>query len=348
MKYIVVIYIFFASGLAFSSPEDIKQQLDVTLEKIRSENDVPAMAIGIINEGEIYYENGFGMTISNQNTSKASKFRVASITKLFTSQAVMQLVEQGRLDVNDDAARYIPELEGKEILVLDLMTHHSGLKDKVNPSKKFDKRSIEGYLQQSIEKQKKLKKRFEYADLNFNILGAIVEKISGKSYSDYIVHRIVNPLGLSDTGFVRMNSSLQPDVEPYINGLILRKSPYRPFDPSFFPSEGLVTNVSDLLLWLNSTMNQEGVFLKSSTYVDMLVHRKNTTWGEIKMGLGWQLYSSEYGKVIQHAGSFKGVKALLVAYPDIQRGIIILSNADKLPRWDIAHTINEILNSENH
>lgn len=346
MKYILIFYMFIAPTLVFASPQNVKQQLDATLETIRSENDVPAMAVGIINEGNIFYENGFGLTRSHQNVGPNTKFRVASITKLFTSQAVMQLVEQGQLNLDDNAAKYIPELEGYEISILELMTHHSGLKDKIKPSKTFGKRSIESYLQQSIEKQGELKKSFEYADLNFNILGAIVEKVSGQSYPNYISDHIVNPLGLSDTGFVQKNSGLQADVEPYINGIILRKARNRPFDPSFFPSEGLVTNVRDLLFWLTSTMNQEGIFLKNATYDEMLEQRESTEWGEIKMGLGWQLYSNEYGKVIQHAGSIKGVKALLIAYPDIQRGIIILSNADKLPRWDIANTINEILNAK--
>lgn len=332
-----------------SNPEDssiIKHKLDITLENIRVDNDVPAMSIGIIEGGQLYYQKGFGLDASEQAVSSSTKFRVASITKLFTSQAVMQLVEQGKLSLDDKAGKYLPEFSANDISISGLMTHHSGLKDKVRPKKINKQSSVENYFKRSINKQNKLIKSFKYADLNFNVLGAIVAKVSGKSYPNYIKDHILKPLKLRNTGFIQLSNVFLPDVEPYINGWILRKASHRPFDPSFAPSEGLVSSTNDLMTWLIATLSQNEKLLQIQTYQQMLIPRRSTEWEGIKMGLGWQLYSNEYGQVIQHAGSVSGVQALLIAYPDIQRGIVILSNADELPRWDIAKSINEILKSK--
>lgn len=321
---------------------EVTLKLDSTLEQFRTDNKVPALSVGIIETGQVFYQKGFGLTASGNAVTADTKFRVASITKLFTAQAVIQLVENGKLGLDDNVGKYLPAFDGREISILELMTHHSGLKDKIKPTTQS---SIEEYFQSSSEKQKKLKKSFEYADLNFNALGAVVAKVSSTDYPDYINDHIIEPLMLGDTGFKQLGDEFLPDVEPHMNGWRLRKAPDRPHDPAFAPSEGLVTTAHDLLVWLAASLSHDQKLLRSSTFEQMLQPRTNTTYGEIKMGLGWQVYRNEHGQVIQHAGSFKGVKALLIAYPDIQRGIVILSNADKLPRWEIADAINNILPS---
>ena len=303
----------FATSLVQKSSPDFRQKLDAALEGVRADNDVPAMAIGIIEKGKVYYKRGFGKTASGQVVTSNTKFRVASITKLFTAQAVMQLVEQGKLKLDDNVDKYLPEFTDQNISMLELMTHHSGLKDKVKPANVKAQRSINQYLQESIDKQGKLNRSFKYADLNFNALGAVITKISGKPYSKYIDEHVLKPLKLVNTGFIQLGSSFEPDVEPYINGLLLRKASKRPFDPSYAPSEGLVTNINELLVWLSATLSHRNNLLQTQTLQEMLIPRKSTEWGKIKMGLGWQVYNDENGKVIQHAGSFKGVKALLIA-----------------------------------
>ena len=318
-------------------------ELDVTLEGLRVKNNVPAMAVGVIDDGEIVYQKGFGLDASGQAVTHKTKFRIASITKLFTAQAVMQLIEQNKLHLSDDVGAFLPEFSGLEISIFDLITHYSGLKDKLKPRNKSEQPSFNRYLQQSLKKQDTLDKSFKYADINFNVLGRVIAKISGKTYPHYIKDHIIKPLNITETGFNELNSYFSPDVEPHINGWFLRKAELRPFDPTFSPSEGLVVNISDLLIWLNATLTQDEKLLKPRTFKKMITPKKSTDWGSIKMGLGWQVYSNESGVVIQHAGSFRGVKALLIAYPESHRGIIILSNANDLPRWGIAAEINKIL-----
>jgi len=80
----------------------------------------------------------------------------------------------------------------------------------------------------------------------------------------------------------------------------------------------------------------------------MLIPRKDTVWGSIKMGLAWQLYQVDGEKVAQHAGSITGFKSLLITYPARKRAIIILGNTQNVPRWEIATVINSILDDKSY
>ena len=141
LKILVIFSAWISSNLALADTSNqvmsktIKEKLAITLENIRADNSVPAMSIGIIEGGEIFYQKGFGLDASKQIVSGNTQFRVASITKLFTSQAVMQLVEQDKLSLDDKAGKYLADFSGKDISLFELMTHHSGLKDKVRPKK---------------------------------------------------------------------------------------------------------------------------------------------------------------------------------------------------------------------
>lgn len=325
---------------------DAWSRLSVLIERTREDHSVPALAVGIIEDGKVFYQRGFGITAGGDAVTVETRFRVASISKIVTAMAVMQLEEKGRVSLKEKVDTYLPELKHKNITLQELLTHHSGLKDKVRPS---DKRTISGvsaYLAKSGDKNSRTKKEFEYADVNFNALGVLVERVSGKPYPEYVSEHILKPLGLKNSGFASMGKEYRPDVLPYFNKNKVRPAPNRPYDPAFESSEGLVTSAHDLLILLLANLQKDKQLLRKATYEKMWQPKKNTSWEGIKIGLAWQLYRDQHGPVIQHAGSFKGVKTLLIGYPEIKRGIVILSNADKLPRWEIVGAINCILNND--
>jgi len=106
--------------------------------------------------------------------------------------------------------------------------------------------------------------------------------------------------------------------------------------------------VEDLSIWIQSVLQHEERLLNESSYQNMLIPRKDTVWGSIKMGLAWQLYQVDGEKVAQHAGSITGFKSLLITYPARKRAIIILGNTQNVPRWEIATVINSILDDKSY
>ncbi|MDO6839184.1 serine hydrolase domain-containing protein [Paraglaciecola chathamensis] len=347
MHKLFLIVIFSISFNAFANTVNVQEELTATLENIRIKNDIPAMSVAIITSGELSYIRGFGFFDDEDKkpTNSETLFRTASISKLFTAQAVMQLVEKNKLKLNEKIGHYIPRFQDSNITIKDLLTHSSGISDSIKPVN-FDKqRTINSYLDSVIQSLSKNteNKIFEYSDTNFNILGAIIGAVSDLSYEEYVYKNILTPANMNKSGFFNSDTFYFPDTKPTYKGKIIAKIDQRPYDLSFNPSEGLISSIQDLSHWLKLTLAGDSSILKKQTYKRMLEPQVKTSWGEIHMGLGWQVYNSSNEKIARHPGSIRGYKSLILAFPDSKNALILLTNSSNTPRWEIAQSITKIL-----
>ncbi|WP_232732392.1 serine hydrolase domain-containing protein [Pseudoalteromonas spongiae] len=344
---LILIVFFFISSSVLANTVNVHEELTATLENIRIQNNIPSMSVAVITSGELTYIKGFGFIDAevNKPTDSESLFRTASISKLFTAQAIMQLVEKNKIKLNEKIGHYIPRFQDTNITVKELLTHSSGISDSIKPIH-FDKqRTINSYLN-SVTKvlpKNTENKTFEYSDTNFNILGAIISAVSHLSYEEYIDKNILKPAKMKKSGFFNSDNSHFSDTKPTFNGKIIPKVDQRPYDFAFNPSEGLISNAQDLSNWLRLTLVSDPSLLKELTYKDMLEPEVKTSWGEIYMGLGWQVYKSSKDKIARHPGSIRGYKSLVITYPDRKDALIILTNSSNTPRWEIAKSITKIL-----
>ncbi len=328
-----------AAALIFES------KLDDLLEKARVENEIPAMSVAIVDGGEVLYLKGFGFT-DDEKTNPVSgytTFRIASISKLFTAQAVMQLVEKDKLSLDTKIGELLPIFSDSEINVQQLLTHSSGLKDRVRPMAE-GQRTVQQFLEAAIAANKDPASAgsFEYADTNFNILGEIIHRVSGEHYSDYVKKHILRPAGMIKSGFGG-DKGVAAEAKPFYGSIAIPKNKQRPYDRSFYPCEGLVSNAADLSQWIRTTMAMAPTILSRGSYQAMLAPRLKTTWGDVHMGLAWQVYDSDRGFVARHLGEVRGYKSLLISYPLDKRAIILLTNSNTAPRLEIAALIEDAL-----
>ncbi|RDX36586.1 class A beta-lactamase-related serine hydrolase [Kangiella sp. HD9-110m-PIT-SAG07] len=275
-------------------------------------------------------------------------FRTASLSKIFTAQAIMQLVEREEISLDDKVAQYLPQFDDSPITIRHLLTHSSGLSDQVGPLPIDKMRSLKSYLSHLSEQAVNVKpgNSFEYSDGGFNILGAIVSVVSDMRFEDYITKNILLPTDMRHSGYFDGKQGIKAEALPTYEGEFLNKDQLRPYDVAFYPSEGLVSNVADLSRWLVSTLTLSEKVLTKDSYRSMLQPQLKTTWGEIYMGLGWQVYEKNGQSVARHPGSIRGYKALIISFPESQDAMILLSNAHETPRWDIARVIREILTEQ--
>jgi len=330
--------------LATSATADQRvKKLDRLLQDIRAQQNIPALAIAVFDDGKPLIQKIYTAPGEPVLPPEAS-YRIASISKLFTAQAIMQLQERGALDLQQQAGEFIELLQGRDIELSKLMSHSSGLRDVVAPAAQNSQRSFSEYLASSLNGQvagAATEVNFHYADINFNILGEIVSQVSGLPLDKYISQHVLKPLDMSDSHYYRSLKD-RPDLEPVYNiGFIMSVS-QREYDPVFFGSEGLISSVSDLSRWLLAVTKQDPKILNFSSYQLMQMPRLATSWGT-QMGLAWQLGEHNKQQALQHAGSVKGYKSLVYAIPEKKRGIIILSNAKNTPRFEIAAAINKVL-----
>ncbi|MDO6565955.1 serine hydrolase domain-containing protein [Alteromonas sp. 1_MG-2023] len=347
MLKLIISSLFIFSVNATSAETDSHSELSHYLNEVRVKSNIPAMAVAVITAGEVSYSKGFGYLNEKLTTPVTDKtlFRAASISKLFTAQAIMKLVELKKLSLNDDVGLYIPQLEKSQITIKQLLTHSSGLSDVIRPASLEQARTLTRYFElvNGAVPEKLRRNSFEYSDTNFNLLGEVIYSVSGQRYETFIYDNILKPARVERSNFYDGKNEHLAEAPPTHKGKLIDKLQQRPYDLAFNPSEGLVANVVDLSRWLTLTLNNDPAILEKQSYEAMLVPQVKTTWSEIYMGLGWQVYENEYGKVARHPGSVRGYKSLVLTYSNNKNAIIILSNSSGTPRWEIAKSITDIL-----
>ena len=203
--------------------------LDSVVSKYMQEYRIVGLSIGIVQDGEPIFARGFGHTSVDlkQVVQTNTSFHVASVTKLFTATAIMQLVEQGKLSLQGKLVDYLPEFEMKDerykdITILHLLTHTSGigwdnyLKDSPN-----DSTALKTFVY-SLNKAKIFFNPGEkfggdtYSNTGYDILGYVVEHVSGIRYVDYVEQNILGPIGMSSTTYNHKEISAIIKSQPHV------------------------------------------------------------------------------------------------------------------------------------
>lgn len=326
------------------APPGHEAQLREMVETIRTASAVPAIGIGVIDDGKIVFLGGFG-DVNGRPATEHDRFRAASISKLFTAQATMKLAEAGRLSLDDDISRWLPAFAGRGLTVRHLLIHRSGLRDAVLPRDADDAARIQTYLD-LLARQSPSRapgEAYAYTDADFNVLGAVVERASGVSFTAYIQQNLLDPLGLADSAAFPTPAQREGVAPPFMNKPTLRPATPRAYDIAFAPSEGLVTSARDLTIWTQATLKQDKRLLGAGSFTAMLNREAEAEGPGRYAGLGWQLREDNGRRIAEHGGSVRGFNALVLTYPDEGRAIVILTNADDAPRWEIARKVDEIL-----
>jgi CubicO group peptidase (beta-lactamase class C family) len=288
-------------------------------------------------KGKIFYEKSFGCRdIFRQDTMLSDcSFQLASVSKPFTSTAILQLCESGKLHLNDTLEKFFPDFPYKNITVKMLLCHRSGLPNYIYATDKYYRRN--GLYPDMITNDSVIKllyalkpraysrpnEMYDYSNTGFLLLASIVEKVSGEKFNDYLDQHIFGPCDMKNT-FVydmqkknlRTNSvkAFEENAEVpdhYHNGVVGDK--------------GVYSTARDLLKF--DLALKQGKIL-SPTWQDSAYTRHNPDWvGPHNYGLGWRLREGYHGeKLVYHSGWWKGFRTLFVR--DMTRDItfIILDN----------------------
>ncbi len=300
--------------------------------------DAPGCAVGISEQGRLVYTRGYGMADLQHRVAigPQSIFHVASISKQFTAIAVALLAEEGRLSLDDDVRKYIPELPAYEapITVRQLMHHTSGLRDQWSllgyAGWRFPTDLItEQDVMQIVMRQKGLNFRpgaeYLYSNTGFTMLAVIVQRASGQSLAQYAQARFFGPLGMRNTHFHDDYSMIVPG----------RTSAYAPRDgggwrisiPTFdtYGATSLFSTAEDLLLWmanLDAPPAGAAEMIRAAQTSALLNDGTPTNYG-----YGLTLNTWRGVRAIGHGGADAGYRAYVERYPDFGVAVAVLCNA---------------------
>ncbi|MFN8299289.1 MAG: serine hydrolase domain-containing protein [Chitinophagales bacterium] len=325
-------------------------RIDSVINASMAANKMPAISLGIVKDGHIFYLKGYGTKAVGEDSpvDSATNFLTCSVSKLFTATAVMQLVEQGKIDIHKRLTDYLPDFymkdeRYKEITIEQMLTHTSGLPNIYN--RHFIKPGADS-LELTLFARKLKSKRLSYppgvqlsahtySNTAYNILGLVIERVTGQSYSDYVEQHVLKPVGMNYSSFRYRQIPESRRSRPHIKGALGKPvvSNYYPDIPQDKPCGNLNSCSYDLSLWMLHNLGiynntDTGGVIKNTTLTTMWTTQKPIPTFSTSMGLGWWVVDSKkYGKYVFHDGNDPGYSAALVVSPGNNFGIVVLCNA---------------------
>ncbi len=316
-------------------------------------------------DGEILLYKAYGKEDAEKGTlnTPATRFLIGSVTKQFTSMAIMQLYEKGLLDLRDKLADYIPDFaRGGEIDLLNLLRHTSGITDYMNDTSADVVDMPTGELTQEyiIDRVKALPLKFDpgskysYSNTNYLILSYIVEKVGGLPFADYLARNIFDVLGMEDTGVYDINNPPENMATGHRGG----DTPVRFFTETGeidaeaanataagYGAGGLYSTTGDLYLWDQALTTEK---LLPKKYMDMLFTETVPVPGALipsDYGLGWIIQSDpDCGTIREHTGTLGGFRAFNALFADLDITVIILYNNMSFPgRNELIPAVKRVL-----
>lgn len=297
----------------------------------------PGCAVGVSRGGKVLLTRGYGMADleSGRANDASTIFESGSVAKQFTATAIVLLALDGKLSLDDDVRKFIPELPVYDapITIRHLLNHTSGLREWSNLVAlqgwpRGTRRHTQDVLVDIVARQKSLNypvgMTYSYTNSGFGLLPTIVQRVTGKSLAAFSQERIFVPLGMKDTKWRDDMTAVVPRrAQGYSregNGWKLEM----PIEDVYGPG-GLLTTVSDWLIWNDALATKK----LGAAWADTLVHRSRTKSGrEISYALGIINTSYRGAQEISHNGATAGYRTSLVRYPQHdQLSVAVLCNA---------------------
>jgi CubicO group peptidase (beta-lactamase class C family) len=195
-------YVWATLILLFSSVQaaaDKSIEMQSALESTMQKHKISDLSVSVIRSGKTFYMADLHLQKDDRLKIGVgnNRYRIASISKLFTAQAILQLQEKGKLSLDDKASTYIPSLSSSQITIKDLLTHYAGLKDRVWPETFSRGSSFDTYLSKVLTENQSIQTgtNYQYSDTGFNILGKIISNVSKMECQTYIGRKILGPAG---------------------------------------------------------------------------------------------------------------------------------------------------------
>ena len=336
----------------------------------RYTKETPGCAVGVARNGREILARAYGMADLEHDVAAtpATIYEAGSVSKQFTAAAVVLLAQEGKLSLDDDVRKHIPEVPdyGTPITIRHLLTHTSGLRDWGNIASiagwpRTRRAHTHAHVLEIISRQTALNyppgAAYSYTNSGFNLLVMIVDRVSGMSFADFTEQRLFEPLGMKSTEW-------RDDFTRIVKGRAIGYAPRRgegrggagrgaqpaatspggfsidmPFE-NVHGNGGLLTTVGDLLIW---TQNLETGTLGGPTFLAEM-HRTGLLTGNRPITYASGLVVSRYNGVpeVSHTGSTAGYRAFLARYPAQKLAVALLCNAASANPGTIGHEVADI------
>jgi CubicO group peptidase (beta-lactamase class C family) len=293
----------------------------------------------VAKKGKIIYERAIGWAdyLHRDSLKINSVFELASVSKPFTSAAIMMLVEDGKLRLDQNVKEFYPDFPYDGITVKLLMSHRSGMMNYVyfvddlwKSQKKNERQGITNQdVMRLISEHKpaqyfKPNQKFHYNNSNFMVLAAIIEKVTGKKYSEFMKENIFKPAGMKNTAVYSKAEYEKIPVDVVGHDRIWRRSVAQNFLDGPVGDKGIYSTIHDLFLFDRAM--RKGKLLKKSSLDSLYSNHSEMQKGHFNYGYGWRTFQDSKHKVVYHTGWWHGFRHIYLRQLDDDITVILLSN----------------------
>jgi CubicO group peptidase (beta-lactamase class C family) len=337
-----------------SLSSSVAAQVDKVFAKW-NKRDSPGCALGVYKDGQVIYKHGYGMADLNEDVpiTPTTVFHVASMSKQFTAAAIVLLAQQGKLALDDDVRKYIPELPdfGERITIRHLVHHTSGLRDQ------WSLLGLAGWrysldlitdddVMSVMTKQKDLNfkpgEKHVYCNTGYTLMGLIVKRVSGMSLREFTTKNIFEPLGMNRTHFrddhaeVVKHNALGYQQEG-------KNKPFRLSVTNFdtVGATSLHTTVEDLLLWDENFYHPR---VGGPAFLQQMLERGKLNSGEqLDYAFGLVLGKYKGLPTVDHAGGDAGYRSDMTRFPEQHFSLAVLCNSGDTNPTGLVHQVADIV-----
>lgn len=318
-------------GMAQTSSSRKKAAIDSLIHSEMKTQQIPGLSLVVVKNGEIDYVQGYGYANLEHNVpvKPETVFQAGSVGKQFTSFAVMLLVQDGRMSLDDKLTKYFPDAPRgwDSITVRHLLNHTSGFGEYSDDFNYRADYTDEG-LYQEIRKRPLLFKageRQRYSNMGYATLGVIINKVAGKFYGDFLKERVFAPLGMTTARIIN-----EADIIPN------RAAGYRMVNNEWKNQEwvsptinttadgSLYVTALDMANW-EAGLNA-GKLLAKEFYDMMWAPTKLNNGSYENYGFGWSIDSVYGRRILEHNGTWQGFECTIKRYPEEKLAVIVFSN----------------------
>ncbi|HEX2684342.1 MAG TPA: serine hydrolase domain-containing protein, partial [Ferruginibacter sp.] len=335
MKQVILVLALCVAASKLSRAQQDNKSFDKILQEEFVSNSTGVTAL-VSSHGKIIYKKAFGMANIELNVpmQTGNVFRIGSITKQFTAVAILQLMEQGKLNLQDQITRFIPDypMQGATITIENLLTHTSGIRDFTSIKDTTQRSKIDFTPAQMISYFQNQPMRFapsskyEYSNSNYFLLGYIIEKITGKTYQQYLEDNFFHPLGMSNSFYASDSKIIKDRAAGYTKTEteIVNADAISMTHP--YAAGAILSTAEDLFKWQRAVQSYK--LVKKETLEKAFTRYKLSNGKQSNYGYGWRMGFIQESPSLWHGGLINGFISMAMYLPKEDVYVVVLSNCN--------------------
>jgi len=312
-----------------------ESRVDAVVAGLMQQRHVPGASIAVVRDGKLLLAKGYGhANVELEAPATADTvYQLASVTKQFTAAATLLLIDDGKLALEDKVTERLSGLPAswKDVTVRHLLTHTSGIPSYTS-QRKFNETPRKDFTAEELIKvvaelpmDFQPGEKWSYNNTGYYLLGMLIEKVSGRSYGEFLDERIFKPLGMKDTRVNDLSAVIPRRAHGYTwRGKLVNGEYVSPTQP--FAAGALVSTVKDMAKWDAALYTDHP--LKASLREQSWTAEKLTGGAATTYGFGWGIDQVNGHRLIQHGGGIPGFSTQISRFVDDRLTVIVLTNLD--------------------